>query len=191
MTKKSDYPFTLTLFTNNPLLAREADAAGVDRIGTDLESLGKDQRQGHLNTWISDHTEADLPDLCANLTHAHLFARCNPPHAELSGEIHHLLSLGVKVIMLPYFHNLEAVHCFVDAVAGRAGDNDLPIPSELVYAQLARLGATGSLISRVFFRGWNHDFCKEIELAKLYLRYFSTMPPSWLQEKQEELRQRL
>ena len=33
--------FRLTLFTNRPALALAADRAGVDRIGPDLERLGK------------------------------------------------------------------------------------------------------------------------------------------------------
>ena len=45
--------FALTLFTNDVELARRADVAGVNRIGLDLEVLGKAKRQQHLNTWIS------------------------------------------------------------------------------------------------------------------------------------------
>src|SRR6185436_12988331 len=50
----------LTLWTSDPQLAARADAAGVERIGVDLERLGKRDRQGGLGTWISEHTEADL-----------------------------------------------------------------------------------------------------------------------------------
>jgi hypothetical protein len=35
----------------------------------------------------------------------------------------------------------------------RAGDTDMPIPSELVYAQYPRLGATGGLLTRAFVKG--------------------------------------
>ncbi|HEX6653825.1 MAG TPA: aldolase/citrate lyase family protein, partial [Thermoleophilaceae bacterium] len=34
---------------------------------------------------------------------------------------------------------------------GRAGDDSLPIPADLVYSQYARLGARAALISRSFF----------------------------------------
>ena len=34
---------------------------------------------------------------------------------------------------------------------GRVGQSGLPVPSDLVSAQMARLGATGSLVSRSFF----------------------------------------
>ena len=48
---------------------------------------------------------------------------------------------------------LEAGHRLGVGGLGRAGDCDLPIPSDLVIAQLPRLGASASLVSRAFFRG--------------------------------------
>src|SRR5687768_18349093 len=68
----------LTLWTGDPRLAARADAAGVDRIGVDLERLGKAERQRGLGTWISAHAEADLAALAPALTRAALFARVNP-----------------------------------------------------------------------------------------------------------------
>ncbi len=53
--------FILTLFTNDVELARRADEAGINRIGLDLERIGKAERQQHLKTWISDHEEHELP----------------------------------------------------------------------------------------------------------------------------------
>src|SRR5688572_17388105 len=58
--------FVLTLWTNDPAVARRADAAGVDRIGLDLETYGKAERQPkQLATWISPHREDQLPALRA------------------------------------------------------------------------------------------------------------------------------
>ena len=51
--------FVLTLLTNQPGLAARADEAGVQRVGLDLESRGKRERQDAAN-WISDHREAEL-----------------------------------------------------------------------------------------------------------------------------------
>ncbi|MBL0010975.1 MAG: hypothetical protein IPP22_08235 [Nitrosomonas sp.] len=68
--------FVLTLFTNDSELARRADEAGINRIGLDLEMLGKAERQQHLNTWISDHTEEQLPSLRQALKKAKLL--CEP-----------------------------------------------------------------------------------------------------------------
>ena len=68
--------FALTLFTNDAALAAQADAAGVDRIGVDLERIGKSARQGHLATWISEHVEPDLAAITPVLKRAATFARC-------------------------------------------------------------------------------------------------------------------
>ncbi|MGD9946390.1 MAG: hypothetical protein AB7S98_24500 [Burkholderiaceae bacterium] len=112
--------FVLTLFTADPALAAAADAAGIDRIGVDLEAIGKQARQGHLNTWISDHHVEDLPRIAAVLRRASLFARCNPIHAESAAEIDALLGLGVRVLMLPYFRSAAEAERFIRLVDGRA-----------------------------------------------------------------------
>ncbi len=72
-------PFVLTAITNDPGLAARADAAGVDRVGIDIERLNKSARQGHLaHARISNHRLADLADLAPVLRRAALFARLNP-----------------------------------------------------------------------------------------------------------------
>ena len=217
----------LTLWTDDPATARAADRAGVDRIGPDLERLGKRERQRDPAYWISPHREAALPALRATVTHGRLFARTNPFHPGWPDEAERLIGAGVEVLMLPAFRSAEEVRAAlaevaaraelvplletvealaeVDAIAaldglrevhfglndlalgfgldnrfavlrhtavedaaallrarglrvgvggiGRAGDESLPIPSDLIYAQYARLGATGALIARSFFRG--------------------------------------
>lgn len=254
--------FRFTLFTNRPGLAAVADRAGVDHVGPDLERLGKLERQGGMSTWISDHTEAELPAVFATLGRALRFVRCNPPHAALADEIERLLGCGAEVIMLPYFHTVDEAAKFVRAVGGRArtvllvetassasrvgqlcringldeihfGLNDLsidlgvnnhfvllcgtlledacatlaaaafpfavggigraldaslPIPSELVYAQYPRLGATGALLSRVFGRDL-HDtqFVREVASARARLSYWSQQSAGTLRAAREEL----
>ena len=258
--------FIFTLFTNRAELAAAADTAGIDRIGVDLESIGKQARQGHLNTWISDHQEHDLPALRPAIRHSKLFARCNPVHPGLQDELDRLLAAGVEVIMLPYFQSaIEAerfirlldgratpvllletaaaaadIHniCQLDGIdeihiglndlhlslgwpshfhllvsdllqqlsdrilsaglrlgiggLGRAGDNNLPIPADLVCAQLPRLGATASLISRAFFRG-NQTINLQTEIPKLrqQLGDFQQQPAATLQQYKAQLQTRL
>ena len=254
--------FILTLFTNDPLLAVAADRAGVDRIGIDIERIGKPLRQGHLPTWISDHREEDLPDIRAALGMARLFARCNPIHAESGAEIERLLDSGVQVLMLPYFKSAQEVERFIRLVDGRAhpvllletreaaaltpvlcrvpgvreihvglndmrlslgwpshfhvlasgflerlcadiraagirlgvggvgrcGDNGLPIPSDLVIAQLPRLGATSALLSRAFFRPpLPEDLGLEMRKLRDCLEAYSGMPEEWLLGQRDEL----
>ena len=112
--------FVLTLFTNDVELARRADEAGIDRIGLDLERNGKAERQGHLNTWISDHQEQQLLPLRQTLRNAKLFVRTNPVHAGLKEEIDWLLEAGAEVLMLPMFKTVQEAATFIDFVGGRA-----------------------------------------------------------------------
>lgn len=258
--------FILTLFTNDPLLAAQADTAGIDRIGIDLETIGKRQRQGHLNTWISDHSEADLPRLRPSIRKGALFARCNPVHPGLAAEIERLLRHGVTVLMLPFFTSRAEAEtfirlvdgratpvllvetresaaiipelCCIDGVeeihiglndmrlslgwpshfhvlasdflvricaqvlekglrlgvggVGRAGDNLLPIPSDLVIAQLPRLGATASLVSRAFFNGGAPlDISHEVSALRKLLDSYSRQPGSSLNAQRTALAERL
>ena len=91
----------MTLWTGDPRLAARADAAGVDRIGVDLERLGKAERQRGLGTWISPHAEADLAALGPALSRAALFARVNPINADSRREVEAVLARGARVLMLP------------------------------------------------------------------------------------------
>jgi hypothetical protein len=110
----------LTLWTGDPRLAARADAAGVDRIGVDLERLGKAERQRGLGTWISAHAEADLAALAPALTRAALFARVNPINADSPREIETVIALGARVLMLPMVTTRDEATRFVDLVGGRA-----------------------------------------------------------------------
>lgn len=219
--------FVLTLWTDDAERARAADRAGVDRIGLDLERIGKRERQADPRLWQTTHSEASLPAIGASLSRAKLFARTNPPHAEWAAEADRLIAAGAGVLMLPAFHSAAEVAAALEAVGGRAllvplietvdalaeapaiaaieglrevhfGLNDLaigmrlanrfavltrpdlevathvladaglrvgvggigralddrlPIPADLIYAQYPRLRATGALIARSFFAG--------------------------------------
>jgi 2-keto-3-deoxy-L-rhamnonate aldolase RhmA len=110
----------LTLWTADATLARYADAAGVDRIGVDLERLGKADRQQGLGTWISPHTERDLAALRPAIVGARLFARLNPLHPGTARELEAVLRHGADVLMLPMVARREDAERFVELVAGRA-----------------------------------------------------------------------
>lgn len=248
--------FIFTFWTNNPKLARHADLAGVDRVGVDLEVLGKAERQQGLKTWVSQHQQADIPAVREVLSRAQLFARTNPIHPNIKSEIEQLLELGVQVLMLPFFTSPEEVAEFVGLVAGRAKvvplvehiqaaesieeivkiegvdelhiglndlglsmgvrnrfamltspvveqvaayireagipfgfggigraqDNSLLIPADLIYAQYPRLGGTATLISQAF-RGAElsqSEFVAEIAKARSRLNY-------WFSRSAEEI----
>jgi HpcH/HpaI aldolase/citrate lyase family len=110
-------PLVLTLWTNEPELARRADAAGVDRIGLDLERAGKRTRQAGLGTWVSPHREEDLPAIAAELRHAELFARCEPACAGGAEQAARLSAAGVRVLMVPMFRTAAEVAAVAEVAA--------------------------------------------------------------------------
>ena len=112
--------FRLTLITDDPSLAAAADRAGVDRIGLDLEWLGKAARQRGTDTRLSKHKLEDLPAIARVLNRAELFVRINPINADSRQEVDDALRLSATVLMLPFFHTAEEVRTFVGLVAGRA-----------------------------------------------------------------------
>jgi 2-keto-3-deoxy-L-rhamnonate aldolase RhmA len=113
--------FTLTALTTDPAVIRAADVAGVDRIGIDIERLGKHLRQDPAEGLrFSDHSLDDLAAVAANVRRAEIFVRVNPLHAGTREEVERALSLGARVLMLPYFEDPCQAAAFLEIVAGRA-----------------------------------------------------------------------
>jgi len=219
-------PFLLTALTRDPAVVRAADEAGVDRIGIDIELLGKHLRQDpREGVRFSHHSLDDLAAVAANVRRAQVFARLNPLHAGSRAEVERALALGARVLMLPYFEEPRQAAAFLEIVAGRADtvllvetaaaasrirelvalpgvseimvglndlhrslglshpfqvltsdlilslsrhtrdagirfgvgglgracDDTLPVPSDLIYAQYPRLGATAAWLARSFY----------------------------------------
>lgn len=257
--------FVLTLWTDDPLIARRADAATVDRVGLDLEVRGKRERQAGLGTWISQHRIEQFPAIATSLAEASLFARVNPLSAETAAEVELLVEHGVEVLMLPMFRSAEEVEHFVALVAnraaivllletaaavhdidrivrvpgvgeihigindlsidlglrsrfevldceatdrvgahvrgaelrlgiggiGRVDDLELPIPSDLIYAQYPRLGATAALLSRAFMRSDPSDLGVEVGRARARFARWAAATPRELERARLALRGRL
>jgi hypothetical protein len=112
--------FSFILMTNDPDLAREAERAGVERVGPDLEILGKEARQGHLDARISRHSVEDVLRIRDALTEAEVFVRVNPIHPGSEAEIERVLDAGARAVMLPMFRTADEVSQFVGRVRGRA-----------------------------------------------------------------------
>lgn len=113
-------PFVLTLITRDPALAASADAAGVDRVGVDIERLNKLNRQGHVaNARISDHELRDFEALTPVLHNAAVFARLNTLHNGSKGEVEEAIARRAAVLMLPFFTTAHEVDQFVRLVDGR------------------------------------------------------------------------
>jgi hypothetical protein len=262
--------FTLTAITRDPALAAALDAAGVERIGIDIERLGKAARQRHVaGARISEHRVADLAALAPRLRRAVPFIRVNPIHDGSRGEIDEAIALGARVVMLPYFTTAREVVRFVDLVAGRAacvllletaaalarlrdivavagvaeimvglndlhlslglahpfevviselmalaarqvrdagvrfgfgglarvGDDALPVPSDLVYAQYARLGASTAWLARSFFAGGLPggalDIAAEVAKLRARLAFWAAQPDAALAAMRDQLAQRV
>ena len=108
------------MITNNPVLAKHAESCGVGRIFVDLELLGKKERQGHLDTLISNHSMADVKKIRSNISRAELLVRLNPLNEITDQEIDQAVSAGADMLMLPMFRRADEVRKFVKMVDGRA-----------------------------------------------------------------------
>lgn len=108
------------LITNDPAMALHAQECGVHRIMVDLELIGKDARQGHLNTVISGHTTDDVHTIGKVLSRSKLQVRVNPLHEGSENEIDTVIGLGADIVMLPMFTTANEAQRFVSMVGGRA-----------------------------------------------------------------------
>ncbi len=109
----------LMLITKDPELARFAAGHGVQRLFVDLEVMGKQARQGHRDTLISDHGFVDVRAVRSAVAQAELLVRLNPLHDGSEAEIEQAIAAGADLIMLPMFHDMEAIGRFTRAIAGR------------------------------------------------------------------------
>ena len=107
------------LITNNPKIAKYAEESGVDRIMVDLEILGKKDRQGHLDTVISEHNIIDIIRVKKVLNKAKLVVRINPINKNSKIEIEKVIKNGAEIIMLPMFTTESEVKSFVKLVGNR------------------------------------------------------------------------
>lgn len=112
-------PLKLMYITNSPEIAEIAENAGVDRIFIDLETIGKSERQGGMDTVQSKHSLEDISKIKVNLEKAELLVRCNPIHDNSENEIDEIIRKGADIIMLPFFKSIGEVESFLKFVDGR------------------------------------------------------------------------
>lgn len=112
--------------TNNPVVARIAENAGVDWIFLDMEVIGKAFRQSGLDTVQNHHTVDDIKRIRKTISQSKLLVRINPIHDALENypsskdEIDASIEAGADILMLPYFKKVEEVKTFIHLVNGRA-----------------------------------------------------------------------
>ncbi|MCC5879128.1 MAG: aldolase [Idiomarina sp.] len=107
------------LITANPEIAKYAETNNVSRIFIDQETLGKQERQGHLNTHRASHTAEDIKNVAAVLTSAELMVRVNPLNPNSRTEIETAIECGCQRLMLPMFTCKSDVAKFLDFVGRR------------------------------------------------------------------------
>lgn len=110
----------LMYITNRPEIATIVEDAGVDRVFIDLEKIGKQERQGGMNTVQSQHSLEDIIQVRKVIKRAELLVRSNPIYKDSAYEIDTIINNGADVVMLPYFKTVNEVAKFIDYVNGRA-----------------------------------------------------------------------
>lgn len=116
----------LMYITNKPAIAEIAEVYGVDWIFLDMEFIGKDARQGGLDTVQNHHTVKDIANIKNAVNKAKVLVRVNPIHEALpdypssKDEIDASIKAGADILMLPFFKSVEEVKEFIRLVGGRA-----------------------------------------------------------------------
>lgn len=115
----------LFLISNKKEFILAALKNNVARIFIDLEINGKFERQGHLNTHITDHDISDvikarllidsMPDISSKL-----LVRINPFHEGTDAEIEAVISAGADYIMLPMIKKIDDVEFVTKKIKGRS-----------------------------------------------------------------------
>ena len=117
---------SLMYITKSPEIAQIAEKAGVNWIFVDMEFLGKDNRQGGMDTVQNHHTVEDVVNVKTALSSAKVLVRVNPIHDKIgdypssNDEVNAVIGAGADVVMLPFFKTLQEVEQFVKIVDGRA-----------------------------------------------------------------------
>ena len=117
---KNHQPLKLMYITNRPDVAKIAEENTVNRIWVDLETRGKAERQGHVNSVKSNHTMADVSAIRLAISRAQLLVRVNPLWEGSKSEVDEVISRGADIVMLPMFRTADNAKRFVELVNGRA-----------------------------------------------------------------------
>lgn len=105
--------------TNSPMVAQIAQKYGVDRIWIDLETIGKQERQGHINSVKSNHSISDIKNIKPILSSSEMLVRINPLYENSKKEIDEVINAGADLIMLPMWRTVSEVKNFLNMVNGR------------------------------------------------------------------------
>lgn len=117
-------PLKLMYITNQPDVVKIATEAGVDIIFIDMEYIGKDERQGGMDTVKNHHTISDIKNIRkiidADCKKTEILVRVNPIHNDSETEIKEAIASGADIVMLPMWKTLDEVKKFLQLVGGQA-----------------------------------------------------------------------
>lgn len=77
-----------------------------------LETLGKQERQGHIDSVKSKHSINDIKKYRQKLTKSEMLVRVNPINPCSKEEIDKVIEAGADIIMLPMWKSLDDVKNF-------------------------------------------------------------------------------
>ena len=101
--------FNFWMITNSPSIANYIVKNDVQRIFIDLEKIGKEERQSHLNTWISNHLESDISAIKNKITKGEILVRINPLNKNTKDELDTILTHNIDYIMMPMINCYEDI----------------------------------------------------------------------------------
>lgn len=105
--------------TNNPEVALVCEKVGIDRIFVDMEYIGKEERQGSLDTVKNHHTVEDVKAVRKVIKKSKLLVRVNPIHDGSKKEIDAVIEAGADFVMLPMWKSVDEVQKFYSIVQNR------------------------------------------------------------------------
>lgn len=104
---------------NNVQRALKFEKIGIETIFIDLEKLGKQNRQGHIDSVKSHHAISDIINIKSNLTTSQVLVRIDPINPNTKNQIDAVISAGADVIMLPFFKQKSELDIFFNLIQGR------------------------------------------------------------------------
>jgi len=105
------------MILNNPEMAVYCINNGLDRVFIDLEKLGKKERQSHLDSWKSFHSEDDISIIRPLIPKGKLLVRLNRWNENSEDEISLALEKGADYLMLPMITKFDELNSFCIAVS--------------------------------------------------------------------------
>lgn len=115
---------SLIYITGDANVAEFVTANGADLVMVDLETMGKHERQKGRNTWISNHTVADVEEVVSTIGSESVIVRTDPPSDGLGKQVADCKAVGASVFMLPMYSSARQVRDYLKVV----GQNSQVIP---------------------------------------------------------------